>query len=90
MSTTIRIRTTEDAVAVIAAMATKTIAAGAHPGHGLEAVGTRLTTDDVLGRIRAAYNRHTAGGATPKESVIAVGQTLIAAYCNSAGIPTER
>ncbi|MFF8786961.1 hypothetical protein [Streptomyces sp. NPDC015125] len=86
----IRIRSTEDAVAVIAAMATKAIAAGAHPGHDLEAAGTRMTTDDVLDRIRTAYNRHAAGGATPKESVIAVGQTLVAAYCNSAGIPTER
>lgn len=82
-----RIRSTEDAVPVIAALATKSIAAEGLPGHSLEEVGERMTCDEVLGRIRTAYERHTGNGMTPKEAVTAVGQTVIAAYLNSAGIP---
>jgi hypothetical protein len=89
MTATIRIRNTDDAVATIASIATKVIAEGNHPGHDLEAVGARLATCDVLATIRRAYDRHTTNGATPKAAVIAVGQSLIAHYCNSAGIPTR-
>ncbi|MFD6852622.1 hypothetical protein CH313_27255 [Streptomyces sp. TSRI0384-2] len=86
----IRIRNTEDAVATIAALATKAIAKGNHEGHDLEVVGERMTCAQILDRIRTAYERHTARGATPKEAVITVGQTLVATYCESAGIPTTR
>ncbi|CAL9611422.1 hypothetical protein SUDANB1_05635 [Streptomyces sp. enrichment culture] len=87
---TIRIRNTEDAVAVIAAMATKVIAAGGHAGHDLETVGRIMTSDDVLGLIRTAYVRHTTKGRkTPKAAVIAVGQAVVASYCDRAGIPTS-
>ncbi|XVV34991.1 hypothetical protein ACQPXT_13485 [Streptomyces sp. CA-100214] len=89
MTSTITIRNTEDAVAAIAALATKSIASHGLPGHSLEEVGERMTSDDVLDRIRAAYNRHTGNGKTPKEAVIAVGQTVTAVYYNSAGIPTD-
>lgn len=86
MTVTIQVRNTEDAVATIAALATRVIAEAGHEGHGLEAVGERLTSDAVLDTIRAAYDRRTGQGATPKDAVIAVGQSLIAHYCNSAGI----
>ncbi|MDH6544140.1 hypothetical protein [Streptomyces sp. SPB4] len=86
MSRIIRIRNTEDAVAEIAALTTRVIAAAGHPGHGLESVGQIITSDTVLETIRTAYNRRITQGATPKDAVIAVGQSLIAHYCNSAGI----
>ncbi|MEV7581585.1 hypothetical protein [Streptomyces erythrochromogenes] len=86
MSRTIRIRNTEDAVAVIAAHTTRVIAAAGHPGHDLESVGQVITSDTVLQTIRTAYSRRIAQDATPKDAVIAVGQSLIAHYCNSAGI----
>ncbi|MBL3806130.1 hypothetical protein [Streptomyces sp. BRB081] len=89
-SMNIRIRNTEDAVATIAALAAKAIAKGNHEGHDLEVVGERMTCAQILDRIRTAYERHTARGATPKEAVITVGQTLVATYCESAGIPTIR
>ncbi|WP_309317429.1 hypothetical protein [Streptomyces salinarius] len=87
--TTITISNTEDAVAAIAALATKSIASHGLPGHSLEEAGERMTSDDVLDRIRTAYNRHTGNGMTPKDAVIAVGQTVTAAYYNSAGIPAQ-
>ncbi|MEW2071807.1 hypothetical protein [Streptomyces sp. NPDC007346] len=90
MSRTIRIRSTEDAVAEIAATTTRVIAEGGHKGHDLETVGRIITSDAVLDTIRTAYDRRTAEGATPKEAVIAVGTQLIAHYCNSAGIPPTR
>ena len=86
MSTMIRIRNTEDAVSVIAALTTRVIADGGHEGHDLETVGARITSDAVLDTIRTAYERRTGNGATPKDAVIAVGQSLIAHYCNKAGI----
>ncbi|MGX1514008.1 hypothetical protein [Streptomyces collinus] len=89
MTATFTITSTEDAVSVIAALATESIAAQGLPGHSLEEVGERMTCDEILGRIRTAYERHTAGGKTPREAVIAVGQTLTASYYNSAGIPTN-
>ncbi|MFB8402172.1 hypothetical protein [Streptomyces sp. NPDC055912] len=89
MSRTIRIAGTEDAVAEIAALTTRVIAEGGHDGHDLETVGRIITSDEVLGTIRTAYNRRIAAGATPKEAVTAVGQSLVAHYCNSAGIPTD-
>ncbi|MFF5655231.1 hypothetical protein [[Kitasatospora] papulosa] len=89
MSRTIRIRNTEDAVAVVAAMATKAIAEGNHPGHDLETVGHRMTSDAILDRIRISYDRHIANGKTPKDAVIAVGQNLVGVYCDRAGIPTK-
>jgi hypothetical protein len=85
---TFTIRCTEDAVPVIAALATETIAAGGHDGHTLESVGAVMTSDAVLDRIRTAYDRHTGNGLTPKQAVIKVGQTVIATYCDRAGIPT--
>lgn len=85
-TTTIKIRNIEDAVAVIAAYATRTIAADNHPGHNLEQVGERMTRDEVLDTIRAALIRHLDNGATVKDAVIKVGQTVVAHYCNSAGI----
>ncbi|GHA94396.1 hypothetical protein [Streptomyces chryseus] len=88
MSRTIRITGTEDAVAEIAALTTRVIAEGGHDGHDLETVGRIVTSDTVLDTIRTAYDRRIADGATPKDAVIAVGQSLIAHYCNSAGIPT--
>jgi hypothetical protein len=90
MSTTIRIRNTEDAVAVVAAMATKVIAKSGHGHHTTEYVGRIMTSDAVLDKIRTAYERHTANGKTPKEAVIAVGQTVVASYCDRAGIPTSK
>ncbi|WP_406501575.1 hypothetical protein OHA04_27535 [Streptomyces sp. NBC_01590] len=88
MSHTIRITGTEDAVATIAALTTRVIAEGGHKGHDLETVGRIITSDTVLDTIRTAYDRRIANGATPKDAVTAVGQSLIAHYCNSAGIPT--
>ncbi|WP_138909967.1 hypothetical protein [Streptomyces chryseus] len=88
MSRTIRIRSTEDAVAEIAAMTTRVIAEGGHEGHDLETVGRIITSDTVLDTIRTAYDRRISSGETVKAAVIAVGQSLIAHYCNSAGIPT--
>lgn len=90
MARKIRIGSTDEAVATIAALTTKVIAEDNLPGHSLEEVGARITSDDVLATIRTAYLRRLAKGATPKEAVIAVGQSLIAHYCNSAGIPTTR
>lgn len=89
MTVTFRITCTEDAVPVIAALATKVIAAAGHPGHGLEYVGTVMTSDAVLDKIRTAYERHTRRGLTAKEAVIAVGQTVVASYCDRAGIPAD-
>ncbi|MBV7255143.1 hypothetical protein KQH21_30985 [Streptomyces sp. IpFD-1.1] len=86
----IRIHNTEDAVPVIAALATKAIASGGHEGHDLEAVGERMTRTEILDRIRTGYERHIARGASPKAAVIAVGQVLVATYCDRAGIPTTR
>lgn len=85
-----RIRSTEDAVAVIAAYTTKAIAAGGHPGHDLESVGEVMTLDAVLDAIRASYTRHIRNGKTPKDAVIATGCAVVAHYCNRAGIPTSR
>lgn len=86
MQTTITINNIEDAVAVIAAYATRVIAADNHPGHNLEQVGARMTSDEVLDTIRAALTRRIDNGTTPKEAVIGVGQAVIAHYCNAAGI----
>ncbi|MEW2631638.1 hypothetical protein AB0903_08255 [Streptomyces sp. NPDC048389] len=66
----------------------RVIAEGGHEGHDLETVGRIITSDTVLDTIRTAYDRRIAAGATPKDAVTAVGQSLIAHYCNSAGIPT--
>lgn len=88
MTDTITIRTTEDAVSTIAALATRVIAEGNHPGHDLEKVGRILTSDRVLDTIRTAYNKRIAEGVTTKDAVIRVGQIMIAHYCNSARIPT--
>lgn len=87
MTVTFRVNSTEDAIPVIAAMATKVIAAAGHPGHGLDYVGSVITSDAVLDRIRTAYDRHTGNGLTPKEAVIEVGQAVVASYCDRAGIP---
>ncbi|MFE9319091.1 hypothetical protein ACFYNV_29015 [Streptomyces albidoflavus] len=87
--TTIRIRTTEDAVAHIAAMATKVIAEDGHEGHDLEAVGARITSDEVLDTIRRAYLRRLGEGMTVREAFTRTGQALIAHYCNAARIPTD-
>ncbi|MFJ2110602.1 hypothetical protein ACIOEX_01515 [Streptomyces sp. NPDC087850] len=73
---------------IIAALTTRTIASFNHPGHDLEHVGRIITSDAVLELIRTSYNRHTSRGLTPKDAVIKVGQTVIATYCNRAGIPT--
>ena len=89
MTVTFQINSTEDAVPVIAAMATKVIAAAGHPGHGLEEVGAVMTSGAVLDRIRTAYNRYTRRGLTPKEAVIEVGRTVVASYCDRAGIPAD-
>ncbi|MEV6462987.1 hypothetical protein [Streptomyces albidoflavus] len=86
----IRIRSTEDAVPVIAALATKAIAHGGHEGHDLETVGERMTRTEILDRIRAGYERRITRGDSPKEAVIAVGVVLVATYCDRAGIPTTR
>ncbi|EMF20387.1 hypothetical protein H114_32629 [Streptomyces gancidicus BKS 13-15] len=88
MSRTIRIRTTEDAVAVVAALATQTIAAARHGHHTTDYVGAIMTSDEVLDKIRTAYERHTAKGLNPREAITAVGQTVVASYCDRAGIPT--
>lgn len=85
-NTTIKIRNIEDAVAVVAAYATRVIAAGNHPGHNRDQVGERLTSDEVLDMIRAALTRRVENGATAKEAVIGVGQSVVAHYCNAAGI----
>ena len=85
-TTTIKIRNIEDAVATIAAYATRVIAAGNHPGHNLDQVGDRMTRDEVLDTIRAALIRHLKNGASVKEAVIKVGQAVVAQYCNAAGI----
>lgn len=90
MSAKIRISTTEDAVATIAALATKAIAADGHEGHDLERVGRIITSDPVLDKIREAFTRHLRDGKSVKDAMIAAGQTLIAVYCDSAGIPTSR
>ncbi|MFD8509674.1 hypothetical protein ACFV27_00810 [Streptomyces antimycoticus] len=87
---TIKINNTEDAVATIAAMATKVIAAGGHQGHDLETVGAIMASDNVLDAIRRSFTRNLAkDGATVKSAFIKTGQGLIAHYCNSAGIPTD-
>jgi hypothetical protein len=86
----IRIRNTEDAVAVIAALATRSIASGGYEGHDLETVGALLTSDEILDRIRDGYTRRIGRGETPKEAVIGVGQTLIATYCKAAGLLPTR
>ncbi len=83
------INCTEDAVPAIAALATKVIAADGHPGHSLDEVGERMTSDDVLDAIRRSYDRNRANGMTVREAFTATGQSLIAHYCNSAGIPTR-
>ncbi|MDX3645317.1 hypothetical protein [Streptomyces sp. MB09-02B] len=83
---TITIRNIEDAVATIAAYATRVIAAGNHPGHNLEEVGARMTRDEVLDTIRASLTRRISNGATAKEAIIGTGQAVIAHYCNAAGI----
>lgn len=85
----IHIGTTEDAVITIAALGTRVIAAAGHPGHNLEQVGRRILSDKVMDTIRDGYNRRISEGATPKEAIIRVGQSMIAHYCNSAGIPTD-
>ena len=84
--TTIRIRNTEDAVATIAALTTKVIAAGGHAGHDLETVGTHMTADAVLDAIRRSFTRNLDKGMTVRDAVTATGQAVIAGYCNSAGI----
>ncbi|WP_328638408.1 hypothetical protein [Streptomyces canus] len=90
MTNTIKIENTEDAVAQIAALATKVIADGGHEGHDLETVGTIMTSDAVLDAIRNSFTRNLAkDGATVKDVFTATGQALIAHYCNSAGIPTD-
>ncbi|MBC9730698.1 hypothetical protein [Streptomyces sp. TRM68367] len=87
MTRTFNIRTTEDAVACIAALATEVIADGNHPGHDLETVFDRITSGDVLCLIRQYYDRRVGNGESPRQAVIGVGQSLIAHYCQSAGIP---
>lgn len=86
MSTTITIRSTEEAVATIAGLATRVIANGNHDGHPLERVARIITSDPVLSLIRTAYTRRIAQGEAPRQACIGVGQGLIAHYCNSAGI----
>ncbi|WP_328427879.1 hypothetical protein [Streptomyces sp. NBC_00443] len=87
---TITIRNTEDAVARIAALATKVIADGGHEGHDLETVGAIMTSDDVLDAIRRSFTRNLAkDGATVKDAFTATGQAVIASYCDRAGIPTD-
>jgi hypothetical protein len=82
------VKDTEDAVVVILALATETIAAGNHPGHTLHQVFDRITSDEVLCLVREFYGRRIAKGETPRDAVIGVGQSLIAHYCEKAGIPT--
>ncbi|MFJ4627147.1 hypothetical protein [Streptomyces sp. NPDC088847] len=89
MSVAISIKSTEDAVPAIAALATRVIAADDHPGHSLEEVGERMTTDDVLDAIRCSYDRNRAKGMTVREAFTATGQSLVAHYCDRAGIPTR-
>ncbi|MFE3378751.1 hypothetical protein [Streptomyces anulatus] len=64
------------------------IAEAGHKGHDLETVGRIITSDPVLNRIRAAYDRRIGNGDTVKDALTAVGRSLVAHYCNSAGIPT--
>lgn len=87
--TTIRIETTEDAVAAIAALATRTIAADNLPGHSLEEVGERMTADDTLDAIRRSYETNIGRGLSVMDAFTRTGQSLVAHYCNSAGIPTK-
>ena len=88
--TTIRIRNTEDAVATIAALAAKVIAAGGHAGHDLETVGAHMTADRSLDAIRRSFTRNLGKGMDVKGAVIATGQAVIAGYCNSANIPPRQ
>lgn len=90
MSRNVTIRSTEHAVAVIAAYATKVIAAEGYKHHDLEFVGGMLTANKTLNMIRATYTRHITNGKSVRDAVIATGQTVIAHYCNWAGIPTTR
>lgn len=87
-TTTHTVNDTEDAVALIGAMAVKTIAGWGLEGHSLDEVGERVLADDAIQAIRRSFTANLAKGFDVKESVIRTGQSLIAHYCNSAGIPT--
>jgi hypothetical protein len=85
---TFTVKDTEDAVVIILALATETIADGNHPGHSLEEIFDRIASSEVICLIREFYLRRIANGETPRDAVIGVGQSLIAQYCEKAGIPT--
>ncbi|MEV0016657.1 hypothetical protein [Streptomyces tendae] len=89
MTTTMRIQNTEDAVAAIAALATRVIAADNRPGRSLEEVGERMTADDTLDAIRRSFEANRTKGLSVKDAFTRTGQSLVAHYCNSAGIPTR-
>ncbi|MFE5037092.1 hypothetical protein [Streptomyces sp. NPDC056683] len=84
-ATTVRLDTTTDVVAWIAANAAQVIAAGNHTGHDLDAVMQRMTADSVLETIRAAYTFRCQRGDDRPESVKLIGCRIIAEYCNTFG-----
>lgn len=84
-ATTVRLESTTEVVAWIAANAAKMIAAGNHPGHDLDTVMQRMTADSVLEMIRAAYTFRCERGDDRPGSVKLIGCRIIAEYCNTFG-----
>lgn len=82
----IHIDNLEDAVAVVAALNTKHIAALGAPGHDLETVAQRLTTDRALEAICADISRRVDRGEDVVTAMREAGGDLTAAYRRRYGI----
>ncbi|WP_330346650.1 hypothetical protein OG858_46915 (plasmid) [Streptomyces europaeiscabiei] len=80
MANVVRLKTTTDVVAWIAANVSQTIASAEIPGHDLDAVMAVMTSDDMLGRIRIAYVRAAAQGKDRPTVIKNLGVYLIARY----------
>lgn len=86
--TAVTIRTPEDAVSAITALAVKVIAADAHPGHSAPEVQDRMEDPEIQAGIRRSFLRNVRKGMTARQAFTTTGQGLIAHYCNSFRIPT--
>jgi tellurite resistance protein len=87
MSTkTVRLNTTTDVVAYIAATTAQAIADKGVDGHELETVMHRMTSDRVLSQIRTAYLRRAQAGEHRPTAITKIGVGLITEYRTHYGI----
>lgn len=83
---TVRLNTTTDVVAYIAATTAQAIANKGVDGHDLDTVMRRMTSDRVLSQIRSAYLRRAKAAQHRPTAITKIGVNLITEYRTHYGI----